>query len=146
MPLSSFSPSFFSTPFISKCSSCLFICSVKSAFFFTFYMLIDGMVLSLVLSLSCWASCHNLWFLADGCSECFPEWQKLKFRFHWWILPNTERWINSEKKKRKKHFHFPWNQHYTDTKFTLLKKKEKENYRLLSLKNTNAKIFNKINK
>lgn len=51
------------------------ICSVKSAFFFTFYMLIDGMVLSLVLSLSCWASCHNLWFLADGCSECFPEWK-----------------------------------------------------------------------
>lgn len=46
-------------------------------FFFTFYahMLIDGMVLSLVLSLSCWASCHNLWFLADGCSECFPEWK-----------------------------------------------------------------------
>lgn len=33
------------------------------------------MVLSLVLSLSCWASCHNLWFLADGCSECFPEWK-----------------------------------------------------------------------
>ena len=52
--------------------------------------------------------------------------QKLKFRFHWWILPNTERLINSEKKKRKKHFHFPWNQHYTDTKFTLLKKKKKK--------------------
>lgn len=46
----------------------------KSAFFFTFLCVIDGMVLSLVLSLSCWASCHNLWFLADGCSECFPEW------------------------------------------------------------------------
>lgn len=65
----------FSPHSISKCYSCIFICSVKSAFFFTFYMLIDGMVLSLVLSLSCWASCHNLWFLADGCSECFPEWK-----------------------------------------------------------------------
>lgn len=59
-------------------SKILFICCIESAFFFTFYMLVDGMVLSLVLSLlslSCWASCHNLWFLADGCSECFPEWK-----------------------------------------------------------------------
>lgn len=46
----------------------------KSAFFLYFLCVVDGMLLSLVLSLSCWASCHNLWFLADGCSECFPEW------------------------------------------------------------------------
>lgn len=43
------------------------------------------------------------------------------------LMNSVKHWkaINSEK-KRKKHFHFPWNQHYTDTKITLLKQTNKQ--------------------
>lgn len=55
-----------STVFKKKCLFLYFLCAIDG----------DGPLLfSLFLSLSCWASCHNLWFLADGCSECFPEWK-----------------------------------------------------------------------
>lgn len=50
----------------------------KKCLFLYFLCAVDGdgpLLFSLFLSLSCWASCHNLWFLADGCSECFPEWK-----------------------------------------------------------------------
>lgn len=70
-------PSGSSVFFSSKCKQLLpvYLLYKKKCLFLYFLCVIDGMVLSLVLSLSCWASCHNLWFLADGCSECFPEWK-----------------------------------------------------------------------
>lgn len=69
-----FPPSFYFPLSSQNATSCLFICSVKVPFPLRCKCWLMERSF-LLFSLSCWASCHDLWFLADGCSECFPEWK-----------------------------------------------------------------------